>query len=82
MKLKIPQATKAGYVEVDVGQCFDMTYPSSLTRRGRVQGGGDISPAITASGEVCVYEGLDNEESAEEFRGDGLEGGCPNTGSD
>ena len=40
--LKIPQATKKGYVEVHVGGCFDWTYPGSLTRRGRVQGGGDI----------------------------------------
>lgn len=39
MKLKIPQATKTGFVEILPGQCFDMTYPTSLTRRGRVQGG-------------------------------------------
>ena len=44
MKLRIPQATKSGYIEVDEGGVFDAAYPDSPTRRGRVQeGGGDLS---------------------------------------
>ena len=37
--LKIPQATKKGYIECPVGGCFDWSYPTSKLRRGRVQGG-------------------------------------------
>lgn len=40
MKLKIPQATKTGYVEVEYKGAFDMSYPTSKNRRGRVQGRG------------------------------------------
>lgn len=39
MKLRIPQATRKGYIEVEPYGAFDWTYPESLTRRGRVQGG-------------------------------------------
>lgn len=43
-KLKIPQATKSGYIEVCEGGVFDAAYPDSPTRRGRVQeGGGNLS---------------------------------------
>lgn len=54
MKLKIPQATKTGFIEVDPNGAFDFAYPTSLTRRGRVQGGGNISPTITCHPE-CIY---------------------------
>ena len=37
--LKIPQATKKGYIECPIGGCFDWSYPTSKLRRGRVQGG-------------------------------------------
>ena len=39
LKLKIPQATKTGFIEVEPNGAFDFAYPTSLTRRGRVQGG-------------------------------------------
>ena len=42
MKLKIPQATKKGYIEVEEGGVFDAAYPESKTRRGRVQDGGQF----------------------------------------
>jgi hypothetical protein len=42
--LKIPQATKKGYIEVEPGGVFDAAYPDSKTRRGRVQGGGQDLP--------------------------------------
>jgi hypothetical protein len=42
-KLKISQATQKGYIEIEEGGVFDAAYPSSKTRRGRVQGGYDMS---------------------------------------
>lgn len=54
LKLKIPQATKLGYIECEPNGCFDWTYPTSKLRRGRVQWGGHISPTITCHPE-CIY---------------------------
>ena len=57
-KLRIPQATGMGYIEVSPGGCFDWSFPTSKTRRGRVIGGGEISPTIMAGEtEIYVYEG-------------------------
>lgn len=53
--LKIKQATKDGYLECVPNGCFDGSYPSSHNRRGRVQGGGQIAPAITCGVENCLY---------------------------
>ena len=36
MKIRIPQATITGYSEVGIYGCFDWSYTSSKTRRGRV----------------------------------------------
>lgn len=47
--IKIPQATKQGYIECEVGGVADLSYPNSKTRRGRVQENGTISPTITAT---------------------------------
>ena len=52
-KVRIPQATKEGFIECEVGGVFDGSYPDSTTRRGRVQGGGSISPTLT-----CNCDGL------------------------
>lgn len=58
--LRIPQATKQGYIEVPPGSLFDASYPESKTRRGRVQEGGTVSPTLMASGEApCLYEGVE-----------------------
>lgn len=55
--LRIPQATKQGYIEVQPGSLFDASYPASKTRRGRVQDGGQTSPTLMAAGEApCYYE--------------------------
>ena len=35
--VEIPQATKKGYIECEVGGVADLSYPDSKTRRGRVQ---------------------------------------------
>ena len=58
--LRIPQATKQGYVEVQPGGLFDMSYPESKTRRGRVQEGETVSPILMASGDApCLFEGVE-----------------------
>ena len=55
LKLKIPQATEKGFIEVEPNGAFDFAYPTSKTRRGRVQGGGNISPTITCAGAETIY---------------------------
>lgn len=45
----IKQATKKGYIECELPGCADLSYPSSTTRRGRVQDGSQTSPTITAT---------------------------------
>ena len=60
MKLKIPQATSKGYIEVEEGGVFDMSYPTSKTRRGRVIGGGKICPTLMAN--QCEIYYLENME--------------------
>lgn len=45
----IKQATKKGYIECELPGCADLSYPSSTTRRGRVQDNGQTSPTITAT---------------------------------
>lgn len=58
-KLRIPQATSKGYVEVPVGGVFDGSYLTSKTRRGRVQGGGMLCPTLCAGeSEIYVFEGV------------------------
>ena len=56
--VRIKQATEAGFVECKVGGVADLSYPSSTTRRGRVQDGGDVAPALTVSGVdgICKIE--------------------------
>lgn len=46
--IAIPQATKQGYIEREIGGVVDLSYPNSKTRRGRVQEGGSVSPTVTA----------------------------------
>jgi site-specific DNA-cytosine methylase len=61
--LRIPQATKQGYIEVQEGGVFDGSYPTSTTRRGRVQEGGEVSPTLTTSGDnINRYEGMQVEQ--------------------
>jgi len=55
--LRIKQATKQGFIDCPIGGVADFSYPNSETRRGRVQGGGMISPTITATTtNVCKIE--------------------------
>lgn len=55
--VKIPQATKKGYIECELGGVADLSYSESKTRRGRVQENGQIRPTITATETgVCRIE--------------------------
>ena len=59
-KVLIPQATKQGYIECQIGGVADLSYPNSKTRRGRVQENGTISPTITATETgICKIEKAD-----------------------
>ena len=61
--IRIRQATKAGFIEVPMGGVFDWTYPESKYRRGRVQGGGNICPTLTAGKpEIYYYEGYEERD--------------------
>ena len=44
--IRIKQATKKGYIECVVGGVADFTYPTSRTRRARVQGGVTYHPHL------------------------------------
>lgn len=63
-KVGIKQATEKGYAECDIGGVADFSYASSETRRGRVQGQGQISPTLTCAG----IEGIRKVESQYRIR--------------
>lgn len=50
--IKIRVANKQGYVNLIEGGVADLSYPSSKTRRGRVQDNGRLSPTVCAEGEI------------------------------
>lgn len=55
--VKIKQATKDGYVECKIGGVADLSFPSSTTRRGRVQDNGDTCPTLMAGEQdICRIE--------------------------
>lgn len=46
----------------------DLSYPTSKTRRGRVEDGGQICPTITTTGGLYIFEEeTENLETKEEF---------------
>ena len=60
--VKIKQATDKGYALCKVGGVFNGGFPTSKTRRGRVENGGEIAPTIMASGtEIYRIEEVKNE---------------------
>lgn len=65
--VRIKQATKDGYIECKIGGVADLSFPSSETRRGRVQEGGDVCPTLT-TGEtnICKIEGYHIRKMTEE----------------
>ena len=65
----IPQATKKGYIECEIGGVADLSYPDSKTRRGRVQDGGNICPTLTATETgVCRIESIEDKPKERFFR--------------
>jgi len=49
----IRQAVKCGYIKMKIPGVCDLSFPTSKLRRGRVQGGGNVSPTITCAGGIC-----------------------------
>jgi site-specific DNA-cytosine methylase len=49
--LMVPSNTAEGYVQCEVGGVLDISYPSSTTRRGRVQEGA-VAPTLTCGCET------------------------------
>lgn len=54
--IAIKQATKQGYIEAELPAVVDLNYPSSSTRRGRVQDGGKVCPTLTTENQPSVIE--------------------------
>lgn len=54
--VEIKQATKQGTIPCEIGGVADLNYPTSQTRRGRVQGNGQISPTLTTTAIPSVLE--------------------------
>lgn len=52
----IKQATSDGYIKMVRGGVCDLSYPSSKTRRGRVQDNGNISPTVTTEANLYVVD--------------------------
>ena len=61
--LLIKQATQTGYIEMDSGGVADLSFPTSKTRRGRVEERGQICPTITTTGGLyrITVDGNDND---------------------
>ena len=58
--IKVPQATKTGWVKCVVNGVFDMSYVSSKNRRGRTQSDGRICPTLCAcEPEIVVFLGYE-----------------------
>ena len=66
--VKIRQATKQGYALCEVGGVADFSYPDSKTRRGRVQGNGQICPTILSEMMgICKVEKGGDENMSKEY---------------
>ena len=56
-QILVPQSNKNGFIELNLPGMCDLSYPSSTSRRGRVQGGGKICPCLTAAnGRLCFIK--------------------------
>ena len=53
--LAIPQATKKGYIELEVEGIADLSYPSSTKRRGRTLAKGKLCPSLTTNMQRVYY---------------------------
>lgn len=50
----IPANTADSEIRMEMGGVCDLSYPNSKTRRGRVQDGGSVTPALTTHTEHCL----------------------------
>lgn len=64
-KVGIRQATKQGYIVMNVGGVCDLSYPTSTLRRGRVQKNGQAAPTITTTGGICKILGKEQIKLAQ-----------------
>lgn len=58
----IPQATKEGYIEMDVPGVADLSYPNSKTRRGCVQDKGACVPTLTCGNKDVCYIDIEGDK--------------------
>ena len=65
--IKIKQATKQGWIEMKVGGVADLSFPTSKTRRGRVEEEGTICPTVTTTGGLYKVD-MDKEEFISKLR--------------
>ncbi len=54
-KLRIPNGTKIGYLDMDIPGVFDFNRPTSKNRRGRVKQGGKITGTVMANEPNFIY---------------------------
>ena len=52
----IKQATKEGFIECKIPGAADLSYPTSALRRGRVQGGAEVTYNHNNNGSVQDHE--------------------------
>jgi len=55
-EIKIKQATKEGSIPIIEGGVADLSFPTSKTRRGRVQDNGTIAGTLCTSNQLCRIE--------------------------
>ena len=64
--MKVKNQTKKGYLEVSEGGCFDLAFPNSKYRRGRVIGGGRITNTLDTGCNIGVV--MKDSENIENLR--------------
>lgn len=64
-EIRVRQATKKGYAAIPLEEgryAVDLSYPNSNRRRGRVQGGGVLTPTLTTVNQVRIVEVNDKKK--------------------
>lgn len=51
----IPTNTKEGEMKMEIGGVCDLSYPNSVTRRGRIQEKGNVAPTLTCGCENAIH---------------------------
>ena len=78
--MKIRNATKQGYIEVNPGGAFSYAYPESTARRGRVIDDGNVTPTLDTGCQIGVIvrpvltpDRLNKRQNGRRFKEDGEE---------